>query len=441
MKNRLFPRLIIPGLVLFLISVACSFLSKATPSPTVREEQTNQHLLETIDALTTLVAEGTHVVEVTRIVPATIAASPSPQPQETATPNIPPALTATSPARATPLPTTRPVTALTPLSPQPGITATDSPASPSPITPLATAITPAPTYELPPGNEFCNKASFISDVSIPDGTTLAPGQTFTKTWRIQNVSPCPWSTDYGILFVDGTSMGNQGVRFTSPIAPGQMADVSVPMVAPSAPGTYQSFWVLTDGYNIFGTGPDSKTPLWLRVNIKSTPGATPDPKVVVNLVDTYCSADWESGAGILPCPGTQRSKAGFVQKLNSPSLETRKEDEAALWTNPEMTKDGFISGTYPPLKIEPGYRFMADIGCLSGRPYCDVLFRLNYLLEDKKAYNLGEWHEKADQEITRVDVDLTPLAGQTVQLQLIVLTNGPYSQDGVFWLQPQVRRK
>ncbi|MGE5375455.1 MAG: hypothetical protein ACM3XO_10390 [Bacteroidota bacterium] len=32
----------------------------------------------------------------------------------------------------------------------------------------------------------CNHAGYISDVTIPDETVLAPGESFNKTWEFQN---------------------------------------------------------------------------------------------------------------------------------------------------------------------------------------------------------------------------------------------------------------
>ena len=70
------------------------------------------------------------------------------------------------------------------------------PATPTPIPPTPTAV-PVP----------CNLASFVSDVSVKDGTSFTAGQTFTKTWRIKNVGSCSWSKDYTIYFLSGNSMG------------------------------------------------------------------------------------------------------------------------------------------------------------------------------------------------------------------------------------------
>jgi len=52
-------------------------------------------------------------------------------------------------------------------------------------------MTVAPATQPPPAG--CDRAQFISDVTVPDGTTFAPGATFTKTWRLKNSGTCTWT--------------------------------------------------------------------------------------------------------------------------------------------------------------------------------------------------------------------------------------------------------
>jgi len=47
-----------------------------------------------------------------------------------------------------------------------------------------------------------NNALFVSDVTITDGTVLAPGEAFTKTWRFQNTGTCDWDEKYTIVAVN-----------------------------------------------------------------------------------------------------------------------------------------------------------------------------------------------------------------------------------------------
>ncbi|MBI5841186.1 MAG: hypothetical protein HZB19_13900 [Chloroflexi bacterium] len=138
-------------------------------------------------------------------------------------------------------------------SPEPAVRTTPLVFSPT-LTPIATKIPPT----LPTGtgaNSGCLKANLVSE-TIPDGTILAPGEQFTKTWQIQNNSTCTWDSTYKIVFWDGDVMGGAYVyNFPQPASPGQTVDVPLVLIAPAVNGTYQSSWMLQapDGTN-FGVG-------------------------------------------------------------------------------------------------------------------------------------------------------------------------------------------
>jgi hypothetical protein len=110
--------------------------------------------------------------------------------------------------------------------------------------------TPAPAG---PGLSSCDLASFVEDVTIPDGTELAPGQAFTKTWQVKNEGSCTWTADYQILYYGGEIMSAEtGYALTSAdIAPGETLDISIEMTAPASEGTYNMYWIMrnTDGQN------------------------------------------------------------------------------------------------------------------------------------------------------------------------------------------------
>ena len=50
------------------------------------------------------------------------------------------------------------------------------------------------------------QAVLLEDVTIPDDTRMAPGESFTKTWRFKNSGTCHW-TGYTINFLTGDRMG------------------------------------------------------------------------------------------------------------------------------------------------------------------------------------------------------------------------------------------
>ncbi|HEX2993468.1 MAG TPA: NBR1-Ig-like domain-containing protein [Anaerolineales bacterium] len=99
----------------------------------------------------------------------------------------------------------------------------------------------------------CNNALYVSDVTISDGTILAPDESFVKTWKFQNTGTCAWQEDYLITFTSGNSMDGDNTEIGEEVASGSTAEISVSLVAPSSEGSYTGYWKLadTDG-NEFG---------------------------------------------------------------------------------------------------------------------------------------------------------------------------------------------
>ena len=100
--------------------------------------------------------------------------------------------------------------------------------------------------------------------------------------------------------------------------------------------------------------------------------------------------------------------------------------------------DGVISGLYPEFTVQAGDRFKAVIGCRYNGTACNVKFQLNYRDSGGTLHPLGEWTEVYDGNLTHLDVDLSPLAGQTVRFVLAVLANGSSAQDWAVWLFPRI---
>jgi len=93
------------------------------------------------------------------------------------------------------------------------------------------ATTPAP----------CARLRFVEDVTIPDGSPVAPGAQFAKTWRVQNTGTCVISGTLSFIG-SGNQMSGQSPTNLSNIEPGQTADVSLKLTAPTLPGAYQGTW-------------------------------------------------------------------------------------------------------------------------------------------------------------------------------------------------------
>jgi hypothetical protein len=327
-------------------------------------------------------------------------------------------------------------------------TATGVPASftPSPTntalaptaTPTNTFIPPTPTPLPPtftPTPQPCLWAKFVEDVTVKDGTVFPPSAGFVKTWRLRNIGTCSWTRDYQLVFVSGERMSApNSVAIDEIVDPGETVDVSVDLISPSKPGRYRGNYQLgTPSGQLFGIGEDAKGSFWVEINVLS------DDKYPLDMALSYCTARWRSDAGTLPCPGEIGDDDGFVILVDNPVIEdNRLENEPALWTNPEYTNDGFISGEYPEITVESDYRFKAVVGCLDGAEKCDVDFQVRYRIGDNDPVTLWETREVYDDLFTKVDLDLGFLAGQKVKFILRVSANGSPSEDEAFWLAPRI---
>src|SRR5512134_3517432 len=166
-----------------------------------------------------------------------------------------------------------------------------------------------------------DRAQFIADVTVPDGTRYDPGATFTKTWRLRNIGTCTWTTSYTMVFDSGTQMGSTtSVNLPSNTAPGGTVDVSVNMTAPNAAGHYIGYWKFKNANGvIFGIGVNANRAWWVEINVVggSAPGG-----VAYDFTTNAGSAAWSSGAGGLTFPGADGDAKGFVLKLDRPNFES-----------------------------------------------------------------------------------------------------------------------
>lgn len=141
------------------------------------------------------------------------------------------------------------VQALLNASPTAGAGIVPSTSTPMPVLPTIT-LPPAPVASntpAPTATTNCNVGQFITDVTIPDGTIMTPGQSFTKKWRIKNVGTCAWN-GFNMVFDSGEAMGGPASKPIAAVNPNQEIDLEVALTAPSTPGTYRGFWrIVTNG--------------------------------------------------------------------------------------------------------------------------------------------------------------------------------------------------
>jgi hypothetical protein len=146
-----------------------------------------------------------------------------------------------------------------------------APTTPAPATPTDTSEAPTATNTaIPTETEVpCNRATFIQDVTIPDGTDLEPGDSFTKTWRLRNAGSCTWNTNYELLFKDGDAMsGPASQKLSGSVSPGETVDISVDLKAPNSEDSYKGFWWLrSDAGIVFGVGSSGDVPFFVDIDV------------------------------------------------------------------------------------------------------------------------------------------------------------------------------
>ncbi len=84
--------------------------------------------------------------------------------------------------------------------------------------------------------------AFLKDITIPDGTVVAPDSTLDKRWEIENNGNCNWGQDYRVRLIAGTELGAQKEQALYPARSGSRAVIRMVFKAPAEPGTYRSAW-------------------------------------------------------------------------------------------------------------------------------------------------------------------------------------------------------
>jgi hypothetical protein len=132
---------------------------------------------------------------------------------------------------------------------------------------------------------------YVADVSIPDGTVLAGGSPFVKTWRVKNTGTCTWE-NYKLIFAVGEQMSGPASVNVNTTPPGATVDVTVNLVAPTTPGEHKGGWRFqaTNG-SVFGS-----VTVVIVVPSPATPTFTPTPVPVTNW-----AGEWISNCGAFNC--------------------------------------------------------------------------------------------------------------------------------------------
>ncbi|MGD1994871.1 MAG: NBR1-Ig-like domain-containing protein, partial [Anaerolineae bacterium] len=125
-------------------------------------------------------------------------------------------------------------------------------ASPTP-TPTPTLTTAVDTDAAVTDEEAgCLRATFVEDVTVPDGTHFEKGEAFVKTWKLRNSGTCDWPEDT-VLVRGYSDVGGPETHQVGAVAVGETVEISIDLAAPDADGNFDGLWkLMTGGQEILG---------------------------------------------------------------------------------------------------------------------------------------------------------------------------------------------
>ena len=235
-------------------------------------------------------------------------------------------------------------------------TATIPAAPPStPADPSAPSLPPPTTTPLP---RCTDQASFVSDVTVPDDTVVAPGLLFVKTWQLLNIGTCTWTSDYHLVFSRGDQMGGPtALPLPGPVKPGQTVDLSTQLTAPQSDSTYTGRWQLRNAEGEgFGIAQSHDGTFVVRIVVRRTPDPTPTPVVPPTLPVVH---DWKGeyfdtldlGLSRLPVLVRNDKDIDFDWGRDAPAAGLPADGFSVRWTR----RISFDEGTYHfTLRVDDG---------------------------------------------------------------------------------------
>ncbi|KAF4573271.1 hypothetical protein EYR36_007782 [Pleurotus pulmonarius] len=211
-----------------------------------------------------------------------------------------------------------------------------------PVVNLPPSISPpvAPRTVIPiPEPPVVLHATFIEDITVPDGQVFPPGAEFVKTWKMLNDSDKSWPENTELVYVAGDTLSRGALTPKSVGFVAGNAEVELStgeLKAPDTPGRYVSYWRLRAGNGgLFG---DS---IWIDITVqepsrRSTSDFSPSSSIIVP-----SKAQTASEAGTQPMPMTEQNLSSMP---SSASISTPSEPSLAS-TNPDVASDAGSVGS------------------------------------------------------------------------------------------------
>ncbi|MFK3978861.1 NBR1-Ig-like domain-containing protein [Micromonospora sp. NPDC050397] len=122
-----------------------------------------------------------------------------------------------------------------------------------------------PVPESTVDNAHLDDAAFEGDITIPDGTVVAPSQVFTKVWQLRNTGHVRWEGRY-LTRMNTTECSAPAMVPIPTTDPGESVRITVQVTASPTPAHCKIYWKATDASRrlLF---PD-KNPIFLDVTVQ-----------------------------------------------------------------------------------------------------------------------------------------------------------------------------
>jgi next-to-BRCA1 protein 1 len=199
-----------------------------------------------------------------------------------------------------------------------------------------------PKFNIPPpycpvrGPKMRSKleSRFIQDVSIPDGTIMAPSTPFTKIWRMRNNGSSFWPFGTRLVWVGGDQLTTR-ISFQLEIPVNGLpfdkeVDIAVDFCAPGRAGRYLSYWRL-----VSPSGHKFGQRVWVLFQVEQPDNSKQDIKSAIDL-------------NPLPENGTY-AEMTEVQDTSEPSVNGPTIDETQVPViDPETTTVNGPNPSVPP---------------------------------------------------------------------------------------------
>ena len=239
----------------------------------------------------------------------------------------------------------------------PAMTETFTPtASGTPATATPTVGTVGPTN--PP--DCTNSASFVADITIPDNTNVGGGTIFAKTWRIANTGTCVWGPEYTLVHYSEEFMGAPSAVPLNITYPGQNADISVNLTAPTGTGKHQANFVIKNPAGlIMKIGDDSR--LWVVINVTVEGAAASTAAATATSSTATATTASTLAPATVPAATTSGSGSGTTSCLFS--IDTTNLMEAIKAVNDYRKEQSLPAYTVNPLLARAAQKQAMDMAC------------------------------------------------------------------------------